>query len=114
MVRTEPSHPLRATLGDYRLALGSRAYRRRWLAAVISRTGDTLNFTALPLFVSAGRGTARGRRRRPAGLRTQRRQLRYLRHRPPRITLSTTDSREGRVRMAATPRAASPRSRDSQ
>src|SRR5713226_3751327 len=51
MVRTEPSHPLRAALGDYRLALGSRAYRRLWLAAVISRTGDTLNFTALPLFV---------------------------------------------------------------
>ncbi len=50
-MRTEPSHPLRAALGDYRLALGSRAYRRLWLAAVISRTGDTLNFTALPLFV---------------------------------------------------------------
>ncbi len=51
MVRTEPSHPLRAALGDYRLALGSRAYRRLWLAAVISRTGDTMNFTALPLFI---------------------------------------------------------------
>ncbi len=50
-MRTEPSHPLRAALGDYRLALGSRAYRRLWLAAVISRTGDTLNFTALPLLV---------------------------------------------------------------
>jgi MFS family permease len=50
-VRTEPSHPLRAALGDYRLALASKGYRRLWLAAVISRTGDTLNFTALPLFV---------------------------------------------------------------
>jgi MFS family permease len=51
MVRADPSHPLRATLADYRLALGNRPYRRLWLAAVISRTGDTLNFTALPLFV---------------------------------------------------------------
>ncbi len=50
-MRTEPSHPLRAALGDYRLALASKGYRRLWLAAVISRTGDTLNFTALPLFV---------------------------------------------------------------
>jgi MFS family permease len=50
-VRAEPSHPLRAALGDYRLALASKGYRRLWLAAVISRTGDTLNFTALPLFV---------------------------------------------------------------
>jgi MFS family permease len=50
-VRTEPSHPLRAAIGDYRLALASQGYRRLWLAAVISRTGDTLNFTALPLFV---------------------------------------------------------------
>jgi MFS family permease len=50
-VRTEPSHPLRAAIGDYRLALASKGYRRLWLAAVISRTGDTLNFTALPLFV---------------------------------------------------------------
>jgi MFS family permease len=51
MVRADPSHPLRAALADYRLALGNRPYRRLWLAAVISRTGDTLNFTALPLFV---------------------------------------------------------------
>ena len=51
MVRQGPSHPLRVALADYRLALGSRAYRRLWLAAVTSRTGDTLNFTALPLFV---------------------------------------------------------------
>lgn len=51
MVRSEPSHPLRAALRDYRLALASRGYRRLWLAAVISRTGDTLYFTALPLFV---------------------------------------------------------------
>ena len=50
-MRTEPLHPLRAALGDYRLALASQGYRRLWLAAVISRTGDTLNFTALPLFV---------------------------------------------------------------
>ena len=50
-MRPESSHPLRSALADYRLALGSRAYRRLWLAAVISRTGDTLNFTALPLFV---------------------------------------------------------------
>ncbi|MDQ6883370.1 MAG: MFS transporter [Candidatus Dormibacteraeota bacterium] len=50
-MRPGPSHPLRVALADYRLALGSRAYRRLWLAAVISRTGDTLNFTALPLFV---------------------------------------------------------------
>ena len=47
----QPSHPLRAGLAGYRLALRSKAYRRLWLAAVISRTGDTLNFTALPLFV---------------------------------------------------------------
>ncbi len=50
-MRVEPSHPLRVALADYRLALGNTAYRRLWLAAVISRTGDTLNFTALPLFV---------------------------------------------------------------
>jgi predicted MFS family arabinose efflux permease len=29
------------------------AYRRLWLAAVVSRAGDTLNFVALPLFVYA-------------------------------------------------------------
>ena len=51
VVRPAPSHPLRAALTDYRLALASSGYRRLWLAAVISRTGDTLNFTALPLFV---------------------------------------------------------------
>ena len=51
VVARQPSHPLRVALADYRLALGSRPYRRLWLAAVISRTGDTLNFTALPLFV---------------------------------------------------------------
>lgn len=50
-MRTESSHPLLAALADYRLALASKGYRRLWLAAVISRTGDTLNFTALPLFV---------------------------------------------------------------
>jgi MFS family permease len=51
VAQMEPSHPLRAGLAGYRLALGNTAYRRLWLAAVISRTGDTLNFTALPLFV---------------------------------------------------------------
>ncbi len=51
LVRTAPSHSLRAALADFRLALASKGYRRLWLAAVISRTGDTLNFTALPLFV---------------------------------------------------------------
>jgi MFS family permease len=33
--------------------LRHRAYRRLWLAAVVSRAGDTLNFVALPLFVYA-------------------------------------------------------------
>ena len=51
VVSRQPSHPLPLALADYRLALRSSAYRRLWLAAVISRTGDTLNFTALPLFV---------------------------------------------------------------
>lgn len=40
-------------LARYRAVLGHRAYRRLWLAAVVSRAGDTLNFVALPLFVYA-------------------------------------------------------------
>jgi len=38
-------------LTGYRLALSQPAYRRLWLAALVSRTGDTINFTAVPLFV---------------------------------------------------------------
>lgn len=45
------SHPLAAALGGYRLALSRPGFRRLWLAAVVSRTGDTINFVALPLFV---------------------------------------------------------------
>lgn len=44
-------HPLGAALNGYQLALGQPGYRRLWLAAVLSRTGDTVNFAALPLFV---------------------------------------------------------------
>jgi MFS family permease len=44
-------HPLFAAFAGYRLALAQPAYRRLWLAAVMSRTGDTINFAALPLFV---------------------------------------------------------------
>ena len=44
-------HPLRAAISGYRLALEHTGYRRLWLAAVISRAGDTINFAALPLFV---------------------------------------------------------------
>lgn len=44
-------HPLFAAVAGYRLALAQPAYRRLWLAAVISRTGDTINFTAVPLLV---------------------------------------------------------------
>jgi len=51
VLRSPRRHPLLAALEGYRLALSTRAYQRLWLAAVISRTGDTLNFTALPLFV---------------------------------------------------------------
>lgn len=40
-------------LSGYRRALRHHDYRVLWLAAVISRGGDTLNFTALPLFVYA-------------------------------------------------------------
>ena len=46
-------HPLRAAISGYRLALEHEGYRRLWLAAVISRTGDTINFAALSLFVLA-------------------------------------------------------------
>jgi len=52
-MRGAPLHPLRAALFGYRLALEHEGYRRLWLAAVISRTGDTINFAALPLFVLA-------------------------------------------------------------
>jgi MFS family permease len=45
------SHPLAAAIGGYRLALSRPGFRRLWLAAVVSRTGDTINFVALPLFV---------------------------------------------------------------
>ncbi len=41
----------RAALSGYRQALAAPAYRRLFIAAVISRTGDTINFVALPLFV---------------------------------------------------------------
>ena len=51
MVRPPPAHPLVAAFGGYRLALSQASYRRLWLAAVLSRTGDTINFAALPLFV---------------------------------------------------------------
>ncbi len=51
MFRSPRRHPLVATLAGYRLALAESAYRRLWLAAVVSRTGDVINFAALPLFV---------------------------------------------------------------
>lgn len=51
MLRSSRRHPLVAALTGYRLALRQTAYRRLWLAAVVSRTGDTINFAALPLFV---------------------------------------------------------------
>ncbi len=44
-------HPMVLALTGYRLALSQAAYRRLWLAALVSRTGDTINFTAVPLFV---------------------------------------------------------------
>ncbi len=53
MSRSATAHPLIAAFAGYRLALAGRPYRRLWLAAVMSRTGDTINFTALPLFVFA-------------------------------------------------------------
>ena len=46
-------HPLRAAVSGYRLALEHKAYRRLWLAMVISRTGNTIDFAAVPLFVLA-------------------------------------------------------------
>lgn len=45
-------------LRRYARVLRRREYRRLWLAAVISRGGDTLNFTALPLFVYASTRSA--------------------------------------------------------
>lgn len=44
-------------LPGYRRALGFAAFRRLWLAAVISRAGDAVNFAALPLFVYATTGS---------------------------------------------------------
>jgi hypothetical protein len=49
--RSANPHPLFAAFAGYRLALAQPAYRRLWLAAVLSRTGDTINFAALPLVV---------------------------------------------------------------
>jgi len=51
LLRSPRRHPLVAALAGYRLALAESAYRRLWLAAVVSRTGDAINFAALPLFV---------------------------------------------------------------
>lgn len=51
MSRSANPHPLFAAFAGYPLALAQPAYRRLWLAAVLSRTGDTINFAALPLFV---------------------------------------------------------------
>jgi len=58
MSRSAAAHPLLAAFAGYRLALAGRGYRRLWLAAVISRTGDAINFTALPLFVFAATRSA--------------------------------------------------------
>lgn len=49
---------MRDALSGYRRALRHRDYRVLWLAAVVSRGGDTLNFTALPLFVYAATRSA--------------------------------------------------------
>lgn len=51
-------HPMAAALGGYRLALSQPAYRRLWLAALVSRTGDTIHFTAVPLLVLGLTGSA--------------------------------------------------------
>ncbi len=51
MLRSPSRHPLVVALAGYRLALAQPGYRGLWLAAVVSRTGDTINFAALPLFV---------------------------------------------------------------
>ncbi len=44
-------HPMVSALTGYRLALAVPAYRRLWLAALASRTGDTINFIAVPVLV---------------------------------------------------------------
>ncbi len=46
-------HPLTASAEKYRAALSQRGFRALWLAALVSRTGDTLNFVALALFTLA-------------------------------------------------------------
>jgi len=46
-------HPLTADAEKYRAALSQRGFRALWLAALVSRTGDTLNFVALALFTLA-------------------------------------------------------------
>ncbi len=44
-------------LTGYRRALRADGFRRLWLAAVISRAGDTVNFVALPLLAYATTGS---------------------------------------------------------
>ncbi len=53
MAFSSAKHPLLAVLDGHRLALAGPGYRRLWLASVLSRTGDTFYFVALPLFVFA-------------------------------------------------------------
>ena len=51
------SRHVAAGLPGYRHTLGFPAFRRLWLAAVISRAGDAVNFVALPLFAYASTGS---------------------------------------------------------
>jgi MFS family permease len=45
-------------LNGYRQALGSGPFRRLWVAALVSRAGDAINFVALPLLAFTTTGSA--------------------------------------------------------
>lgn len=51
-------HPLVAGGRDFRAVLSHRGFRDLWFAALVSRTGDTVNFVALALFVLATTNSA--------------------------------------------------------
>jgi predicted MFS family arabinose efflux permease len=51
------SHSPLTGLRGYRAALLRRPYRRLWVASLVSRAGDAIQFTALPLFAYAATGS---------------------------------------------------------